>query len=124
METNGRRLFLKLNTEFIILVGAGGIIVFTFLKSSFLNGLIAGGLFGGVNFYLLVIAISMFLYPGVRKIPAYGIVILKSLVLYGGLAFLLIKMKLNPQGFLAGFGIYIMLMMLSAIFYLRRLKDA
>lgn len=124
METNDRRLFLKLNTEFLVLFGAGGFIVFSFLKNPFLNGMIVGGLFGGINFYLLLVAISIFLYPGGRKILAYGIVILKSLILYGGLAFLLIKIKLNPQGFLAGFGIYTMLMILRAIFSLKRVRDA
>lgn len=124
MEINNRRLILKLNTEFLVFFGIGWIFVFTFLRSSFLNGLIAGGLFGGINFYLLVVAISMFLYPGSRKIPAYGVVILKSLILYGGLAIMLIKIKLNPVGFLAGFGIYTMSMILTGLFSLRKLKDA
>lgn len=124
METSDRRIILKLNTEFIIFFGIVGILVFAFLNSSFLNGLFAGGLFGGINFYLLIAAISMFLYPGNRKVPAYGIVILKSLILYGGLVILLIKIKLNPVGFLAGFGIFTSSMILTAMFFLRRLRDA
>jgi hypothetical protein len=124
METNSKRLILKLNTEFLILFSVCGIITFSFAGSPFLNGLISGAIFGGTNFYLLIVAISMFLYPGSRKIPVYGVVILKSLILYGGLAFLLIKMKLNPLGFLTGFGTYTFLIILTSLFSLRRLNNA
>ncbi len=124
MEINDKRLILKLNTEFLIFFSVSGIIILTFLKNSFLNGLIAGALFGGVNFYLLIVAISMFLFPGGRKLTAWGIVILKSLILYGGLAILLIKIKINAPGFISGFGAYTMLIILTALFSLRGLKDA
>ncbi len=124
MEIGDKRLILKLNTEFLILFSSVGVIALTLLKNSFLNGAIAGALFGGVNFYLLIVSISMFLFPGSRKVPAYGIVILKSLILYGGLAFLLIKIKINPLGFISGFGAYTILIILTALFSIRRLRDA
>lgn len=124
METNDKRLIMRLNTEFLILVSILGIIVFTFGRNQFLNGLISGALFGGINFYLLIVSVSMFLYPGSKKIPAYGVIILKSMILYGGLALLLIKIKVNSSGFLIGFGTYTFLLILSGLFTLRRLKNA
>jgi len=124
MGTSDRNIFYRINIKLMFLLVIFGFAGYYFLWNNFLIGIIYGGLFCGVNFFLLVSGVSMFFYPTTNKYFAYFIVALKSLIIYGGLAFLLFKIKINPLGFLSGFGGYTLLLVFISMFSVRRLKNA
>lgn len=124
METGDKRRLLRGNTETLAVFLMVGFITLFISNSPFLYGFFIGGLFCGVNFYLLIIVVSLFLYPGSKKSSAYAMVLLKSLVLFGGLAMVMKMTKFNPAGFLVGFGIYTMILIIRGFITLRRVSNA
>lgn len=118
-----REKILKRNKTLLMLFLTAGVLNLTAVKSHFLTGFVTGGVFFGINLYLLIIGVTMFFYPGARKTTAYVILIAKSLMLYGGLALILIKVKTDVPGFLSGFGIYMLSIMLTGFLLPRTTFD-
>ncbi|HEY4716715.1 MAG TPA: hypothetical protein VII00_06380 [bacterium] len=83
-----------------------------------------GGVFSSGNILLLTIGLAWFMERGVRKLPAYIILILKSAFFYGGVYFAVRMAGVEPVGFLSGFTVFTALLLLMSFAGRRQLKNA